>query len=81
MEPIFKDINETHPLLGSVIHNEQTFTAVTINKLIFRPVLERIVFTTNEFDRVIVYEGADYSAHSGDTQSQLIEKLIEIASK
>ena len=77
MEPIFKEINETHPLLGTVNHNGQSYTAVTINKLIFRPVLKRVVFVTQEFDRVVVYEGEEYNSHTGDTNSTLITVLLD----
>lgn len=77
MEPIFKDIKAKKTLLNPITFNGQTFTEVNVNKLILRPVLQRIVFIVDELDRVIVYEGAtDYTTHKDDSEDTLIAALL-----
>lgn len=77
MGPTITDLNENLALLNTATFNGQDYTGVTLTKLILRPVMERIVFLTNEFDRVIVYEGAtEYGAHSADTTSVLTTALL-----
>jgi hypothetical protein len=77
MEPIITPLDITKTLLHPIIVNGETLTEVHLTKLILRPVLKRIVFTTNQLDRTIVYEGeTEYNAHKDDSQNTLIDALL-----
>jgi hypothetical protein len=77
MEPIIKDLNTKKTLVHTASLNGRDFTEVNIKKLILRPVLKRIVFITEEFDRIIVYQGdTDYAAHHGDSDETLTNALL-----
>ena len=76
-QPIITEINSSSTLLNPVTINGDFFSSVTINKLIVRPLLQRIVFDTQEFNRVILYDGTDeFQAHSGDTTQILTTALL-----
>jgi hypothetical protein len=77
MEPTIKDLNVKKTLLNTATANGKDVTEVNINKLILRPIMKRIVFMTEEFDRVIVYEGdTDFEAHKGDSDETLTTALL-----
>lgn len=77
MGPIITNINESATLLNTSTFNGIDYTGVTINELIIRPIMERVVFITNEFNIVIIYEGAtQFQAHSGDTIQVLTTALL-----
>ena len=57
--------------------NGVELTEVTLKKLILRPIMKRIVFMTEELDRVIVYDGeVEFEAHKADSEETLIEALL-----
>lgn len=77
MEPTIKELNTKQTLLNTISINGKDVTEINIKKLIFRPVLKRIVFIVDELDRVIVYEGdTDYNTHKDDTDDTLINVLL-----
>lgn len=77
MEPTIKELNIKKTLTSPVTVNGKVITEVNIKKLILRPVLKRVVFITEEFDRVIVYEGeADFESHKEDSIETLTTVLL-----
>lgn len=79
MEPITKTIDLKITLLSPIIINNQEITEIQVNLLILRPILKRIVFLTEELNRVIIYEGDKlFEAHKDDSQEILITKLLEV---
>lgn len=77
MGPTITELNQSATLLNTATFNGTDHTGVTINKLIVRPIMQRVVFITDEFDRVIVYDGAtEFQAHSGDTTQVLTTALL-----
>lgn len=77
MGPIITNINTEKILLNPIIVNGSTISEIFIKELILRPMLKRIVFTSTELDRTIVYEGDnEYEAHKDDSQNQLIDALL-----
>lgn len=77
MEPTIKDLNLKKTLLKPITVNGKEITEVNIEKLILRPVLKRIVFLTQELNRVIVFEGeTDFEAHKDDSDEILINALL-----
>lgn len=77
MGPIITPLDITKTLLHPITVNGQTITEVHLTELVLRPVLKRIVFLTDQLDRVVVYEGeTEYDAHKDNTQNQLIDALL-----
>lgn len=77
MEPTIIELNKKVELTNSITVNGKEITEVTLKKIILRPIMKRIVFMTEELDRVIVYEGeTDYEAHKADSEETLIEALL-----
>ena len=77
MEPTITDLNVTKTLLNTATFGDKDHTTVTIKKLILRPILKRIVFVTEEFQRIIIFEGdADYNVHQADSTDILIAELL-----
>ncbi len=77
MEPTIKELNVTKTLLNPITVNGKEVTEVTINKLILRPVIKRIVFLTEEFNRTIVFDGeVEFEAHKGDSDDTLISAFL-----
>jgi hypothetical protein len=77
MEPTIKDLNVVKTLTNAITVGGKTITEVNVKKMILRPILKRIVFMTEELDRVIVYEGeADFEAHKADSDETLMTALL-----
>jgi len=77
MEPIITPLDITKTLLHPIVVNGEIISSIHLTKLILRPVLKRIVFTTDQLDRTIVYEGeVAYEAHKDDSQNDLIDALL-----
>ena len=78
MELTIIDLNITKTLLNPINVFGESFSAVTINTLILRPYLKRIVFTTSELDNIIVYDGEElFELHKDDSNDTLINILLE----
>lgn len=77
MEPTIIELNKKVELTNAISVNGKEITEVTLRKMILRPIMKRIVFMTEELDRVIVYEGdVEYEAHKADSEETLIEALL-----
>lgn len=77
MEPTITELNKKVELTNIITVNGTEITEVTLKKMILRPIMKRIVFLTEEFDRVIVYDGeAEFEAHKDDSEETLIEALL-----
>lgn len=77
MGPIIIEINSTKALLNAAKLFEKEYTEVNIKELILRPLMKKIIFVTEEFNRIIVYEGdADFEAHKNDSDNVLIDALL-----
>lgn len=77
MEPTITELNKKVELTNSITVNGKEITEVTLKKMILRPIMKRIVFMTEELDRVIVYEGdVEYEAHKDDSVEDLIAALL-----
>lgn len=79
MGPIVTEINENKTLTNPIIFNGVTISQIFVKELILRPMLKRIVFTSTELERTIIYDGdVEYETHKDDSQSVLISKLLEV---
>ena len=79
MEPTITELNVTKTLLAPISVNGKTITAVTVKKLILRPVLKRIVAITEELDRVIIYDGETlFEAHKADSETALLTAMLTV---
>lgn len=77
MEPTITELDVKKTLLNAITLNEKQITEVNIKKLILRPIMKRIVFITDEFDRVVIYDGAElFEAHKNDSQDDLLAVLL-----
>lgn len=77
MEPTIITLDTTKTLLNPIFVNNQIISEIYLKILLLRPAIKRIVFITNELDRIILYEGeVDYDAHKNDSQSTLIDALL-----
>jgi len=77
MEPTIIELNKKIELTNPKTVNGTEITEVTLKKMILRPIMKRIVFLTEELDRVIVYDGeAEFEAHKDDSEETLIEALL-----
>lgn len=77
MEPTITDLNKKITLTKAITVNGQAITEITLKKMILRPIMKRIVFMTEELDRVIVYDGeVDYEAHKADSEATLTAALL-----
>lgn len=77
MEPTIIELNKKVELTNIITVNGTEITEVTLKKMILRPIMKRIVFLTEEFDRVIVYDGeAEFEAHKDDSEETIIEALL-----
>ena len=64
MEPIITELNEKITLLNTINFNGKEMTEITLKKMILRPIMKRIVFMTDEIERIIVFEGeSDFESH------------------
>ena len=71
-EPTVVTIGTIQALTNSLLVGGKTVTNVSIQTLIYRPIIQRIVFNTTEFNRVVIYDGQEaYNAHVGDNQAEL----------
>lgn len=76
MEPIITDLNEAIILKKAITFNGKQLTEITLKKMILRPIMKRIVFMTDEIERIIVFEGeSDFELHKEDSKELLIEAL------
>ncbi len=76
MEPIITELNEKITLLNTINFNGKEMTEITLKKMILRPIMKRIVFMTDEIERIIVFEGeSDFESHKEDSKEVLIEAL------
>ena len=76
MEPTITELNKKVELTNSITVNGKEITEVTLKKMILRPIMKRIVFMTEELDRVIIYDGeVEFEAHKDDSEEILIEAL------
>lgn len=79
MEPTIIELNKVVALTNAITINGVEITEVTLEKMIIRPVLKRIVFMTKELNRVIVYNGeVDFEAHKDDSEEELTEALLAV---
>jgi predicted amino acid racemase len=77
MEPTITELNKKVTLTNAITVNGKELTEITLKKMILRPVMKRIVFVTEELDRVIVYEGeVAYEAHKADSEATLTAALL-----
>jgi hypothetical protein len=77
MEPTIIELNKKVELTNAISVNGKAITEVTLKKMILRPIMKRIVFMTEELDRVIVYEGeVAYEAHKADSEATLTAALL-----
>jgi len=77
MEPTIITLDIEKTLLNPIVVDGQTISEIYLKILLLRPAIKRIVFITNELDRVIVYDGeAAYNAHKDDSQNTLIDALL-----
>lgn len=77
MEPTITDLNKKVALLSPITVNGVEMSEITLEKMILRPVMKRIVFLTNELGRVIVYDGeTDFEAHKNDSEADLTAALL-----
>lgn len=78
MEPTILELNKKLTLTAPITINGKQLTEVTLEKLIKRPVMKRIVFLITELNRVMVWGGdTDYEAHKDDSEETLTAKLLE----
>lgn len=78
MGPIITELNQVVALTAPVTFNGQSISQVTVERLIKRPIMKRVVFITTEMANVIIYDGeVEYEAHKDDDTATLIEKLKE----
>ena len=76
MEPTITELNKKVELTNKITVNGKEITEVTLKKMILRPIMKRIVFMTEELDRVIIYDGeVEFEAHKDDSEEILIEAL------
>lgn len=79
MEPTIIDLNIIKALLKPVYINGDIVTEVHVKTLILRPFLKKIVFLTQEFNRVVIYDGEElFEAHKNDVQEVLENVLLEV---
>lgn len=77
MEPIITELNKKVTLTKAITVNGKQLTEVTLKKMILRPILKRILFMTEELERVLVYEGeSEYEAHKNDSEAVLTAALL-----
>jgi len=77
MEPTIITLDIEKTLLNPIVVDGQTISEIYLKILLLRPAIKRIVFITNELDRVIVYDGkVAYNAHKDDSQNTLIDALL-----
>ena len=77
MEPIITTLNLKKILLNKIIFEGSEFTEINITRLVIRPVMKRIVFFTEEIEKIIIYEGdIEFDAHKDDSQETLIDALL-----
>ena len=77
MGPIITEIKEKKTLTSPKTVNGVELTEVTINHLVIRPVYKKIIFLTEEFNRVVVYEGdTDFGNHENDSIQDLTAALL-----
>lgn len=77
MEPTIKDLNKKVTLTKAITVNGVELTEITLEKMILRPVVKRIVFLTKELNRVIVYDGeTEFEAHKNDSEADLTAALL-----
>lgn len=77
MEPTIIELNKKVELTNPKTVNGVEISEVTLKKMILRPIMKRIVFMTEEFDRVIIYDGeSEFEAHKDDSEEILIEALL-----
>lgn len=78
MEPIILNLNKKLTLTGPITVNGKELTEVTVEKLIKRPVMKRIIFIVTELTKVIVYDGeTEFEAHKDDSEADLTAKLLQ----
>lgn len=79
MEPTITNLDKAITLIKAITINGKETTEITLEKMILRPVMKRIVFITKELDRVIAYDGEeDFEAHKNDAEEVLIAQLLKV---
>lgn len=79
MEPTITDLNKKITLTKAITVNGVELTEITLEKMILRPVMKRIVFMVDELNRVIIYDGeTEFEAHKDDSESDLTTKLLAV---
>lgn len=77
MEPTITDLNKKVTLTKTITVNGVELTEITLEKMILRPVMKRIVFLTKELGRVIIYDGeTEFEAHKNDSEADLTTALL-----
>lgn len=77
MEPTTTELNKKVVLTTPITFNGKQITEITLEKVILRPIMKRIVFVTKELNRVIVYEGeTEFEAHKNDSEADLTTALL-----
>ena len=78
MEPLVKEINTVKSLIRQITINGKEISQINIQKLIFRPQVQRIVLVNAELGRVIVYQGEEeFEAHKNDSNDSLISDVLK----
>lgn len=76
MEPTITELNEKVTLINTITFNNKEISEITLKKMILRPIMKRIVFLTDEIERIIVFEGeSDFESHKNDSKELLIDAL------
>jgi len=77
MEPTITDLNKKVTLTSPITYNGVEITEITLEKVILRPIMKRIVFVTKELNRVVVYDGeTEFEAHKNDSEADLTTALL-----
>lgn len=77
MEPTITDLNKKVALTSPITVNGVEMSEITLEKMIIRPVMKRIVFLTKELGRVIVFDGeTEFEAHKNDSEADLTTALL-----
>lgn len=72
-----QDFNLIKPVIIPFFLNQPPTSTVRVFKLIKRPVMNRIILVTQEFNRQIIYDGqTDFEAHKNDTLEQFVAVLL-----
>jgi len=79
MGPTIINLNIKKTLLNPITIEGKFFTEIDIKKIIIRPVLKKIVFETDLFEKTIIYNGeTEFEAHKNESQEDLVYNFLSI---